>query len=258
MISSKMMTKPATQILFCLVGLTLLFCLSTNASAEHPREQQRSIGDYRGDVKTFMKLSKSKDQQVQRNAIFNLCALHHELVSDSRFRTSTKVQSFRVVVAKRLETYSKKQLKQLKRHELAAAKRAKLAKRNSDPLANESKKPGTQSQDERQADQVAQPEYEFDAILQSASDSYDSLGQFSGGPAQVFNYAGGRIGGAPWDHGQSLVDLIQNTIDPTFWRDNGGNGTIYYYRPSRVLVINASQRIHELTEDLLWKLRAAN
>ena len=94
---------------------------------------------------------------------------------------------------------------------------------------------------------------ENQAAFQLALQSYDSLSQFSGGPAEVFDYAGGRMA-APWDNGQQLVDLIQNTIDPAFWRDNGGSGSIQYYRPGRVLVINGSQRIHELAEDLLLSL----
>ena len=36
----------------------------------------RSTGDYRADFKTFMKLSKDDDEQIERNAVFNLCQLH--------------------------------------------------------------------------------------------------------------------------------------------------------------------------------------
>lgn len=240
--STIMFAFAINRFCFVLVGLSCFCFVWTSLCLAEQPANQRSIGDYRRDVKTFMKLSKSEDTQIQRNAIFNLCALHYELVSDSRFRTSTQVQSFRVVVANRLEGYSKEQAKAQKR---LAKKRDQ--KRQHDSDIEESKSDSSQS--------VEQTEDE--AVYESALRSYESLSQFSGGPVQVFDYAGGRLG-APWDNGLVLVDLIQNTIDPSFWRDNGGNGTIHYYRPSRVLVINGSQRIQEMTEDLLWKLRAAN
>lgn len=236
-----------------LVGLSVAcFILPAEAIAGHQDVNQRSIRDYRRDVKTFMKLSKSEDEQTQRNAVFNLCALHHELVSDSRFRTSTQVQSFRVVVANRLEGFAKRQTKEFKKAKLASSKlaRERQAKVRNESLASEPEENLEARNDTAHKD-------EAQVVFQSALQSHDLLAQFSGGPAQVFDYAGGRRG-APWDNGQLLVNLIQNTIDPASWRDNGGNGAIHYYQPGRVLVINGSQRVHELTEELLWKLRAAN
>lgn len=239
-------------VLLGLVWLSLV--VPTELLAEHPPMDQRSIGDYRRDVKTFMKLSKSDDQPTQRSAVFNLCALHFELVNDSRFRSSPQVQSFRVVVANRLEAYANDVTKQLKKERAAGRKSEKSSQLSGRSQVVDSKSENLESI--LSTDDLEQEE--TDAIYQSALQSYGSLAQLSGGPAQVFDYAGGRMGGSPWDHGHLLVNLIQNTIDPAFWRDNGGNGTIHYYQPSRVLVINGSQRIHEMTEDLLWKLRAAN
>jgi len=253
MSSLKMSFKTSLSV-GLLVGFILsCFALPIQAAPVLGDGEQRSIGEYRRDVKTFMKLSKSEDEQVQRNAVFNLCALHHELVGDSRFRTSTQVQSFRVVVANRLEAFSKERTKEFEKQRLAELKRKRIAERKE-------KKKKQDLEIETQvlnAPAKTETEQEDQAIFQSALQSYDSLSQFSGGPAEVFDYAGGRLG-APWDHGQQLVDLIQNTIDPASWRDSGGSASIHYYRPGRVLVINGSQRIHEQTEDLLWKLRAAN
>ena len=236
-----------------LVGLS--FLLPVDLSAEQPAGQ-RSIGDYRRDVKTFMKLSKSDDKPTQRNAIFNLCALHYELVKDSRFRTSTQVQSFRVVVAGRLEAYWNDRSKELKKKKAAQLKRERLARKNHRSDSSQQglgAEPLVAGVEQAQEEAIDQDE----AIYQSALQSYDSLAQLSGGPAQVFDYAGPRMG-APWDNGALLVNLIQNTIDPDVWRDNGGNASIHYYQPGRVLVINASQKIHEKTEDLLWKMRRLN
>ena len=212
----------------------LIFVLPAQGTAEDRIGNQRAIGDFRRDLKTFKKLSKSPDPQTKRNAVFNLCALHHELVSDCRFSTSTQIQGFRVIAANRLKGFLKEQNRELKKQKLRA-----------DAMGND------------EALAVDKHLDEDEAVFQSALQSYGLLGQFSGGPAQVFDYAGGRMG-APWDNGQQLVDLIQNTIDPAFWRDNGGNGVIHYYQPGLALVVNGSQRIHEQVEGLLWKLRAAN
>ena len=256
--SSLQMVDSRTSF-FLLFGLAVLcFVLPARALADDRGVNQRSIGDYRRDVKAFMKLSKSKDEQIQRNAVFNLCALHHELVTDSRFRTSTQVQSFRVVVANRLEDFSKQQKKKFKKQRSAELKRARANQSRPQPKArNEELAYGAEAgaKENLETKTESAETDESQAVFQSAVQSYDSLAQFSGGPAQVFDYAGGRMG-APWEGGLQLVNLIQTTIDPDSWRDSGGNGAIQYYQPGRVLVINASQRVHELTEDLLWKLRA--
>ena len=56
---------------------------------------------------------------------------------------------------------------------------------------------------------------------------------FLGGP----NGAQAALGNA--DNGAALVELIQTVISPESWDINGGRGSIYYYRPLRVLVIGA-------------------
>ena len=219
-------------------------------------EEHRSIGDYRRDLKKFMKLSKHDDEQLQRNAIFNLCALHYELVLDPRFKTSEQIKSFRVVVAKRLEGFAK----EFKKSKLVEARKSK--KRNRSMSAGKDTQTGqkdsdpSQSDNEAEATEESEEEAEYEAMYQSASQTYQDLGQISGGPNQLFNYAGGQFG-SPWDHGDQLVALIQNTVDPDKWRDAGGNASIHYFRPLRVLVINASWETHDKTERLLWMLRAA-
>jgi len=156
-----------------------------------------------------------------------------------------------------LEAFSKKQTKKFERRRLAESKRAGIETRKAEEeqRGQETEARDVSSPIGKEADLEADQESE--AVFQSALQSYDSLSQLSGGPVGVFDYAGARMG-APWDHGQQLVELIQSTIDPAFWRDSGGSGSIEYYRPSRVLVISGSRRVQELTEDLLWKLRAAN
>jgi hypothetical protein len=79
-----------------------------------------------------------------------------------------------------------------------------------------------------------------------------------GAPGAAPN-AGGNIGpgqgGLP-DNGPMLVDLIKRTIAPNTWDDLGGPGTIYYYRPLRVLVIRQTGEVHEKVGGVLGGLRA--
>jgi len=70
---------------------------------------------------------------------------------------------------------------------------------------------------------------------------------------------GAAAGPALWgaqvdDAGPALVDLIQKTIAPGHWASQGGPGAIYYWRPGRALVIQASQEAHEEVGQLLRQL----
>ena len=229
--------------------------------------ESRSIGEYRADLKTFMKLSKEDDPQLERNAVFNLCRLHHEIVTDSRFETSQQLQGTRAVIAKRLQTFSRDEEKS-KLREQRAAKKSRNQSLVSDPsspvnsnqtdstdsAASDSGEPGNGDAVEGSTGSESDSGTN-DAMYDSASDSHFTLGALTGGPSQLFGYAGGQMG-PPWDHGEELVDLITTVIDPSFWRRNGGPGSIHYYQPSLVLVVRASQQGSEEVGDLLQRLRA--
>lgn len=58
----------------------------------------------------------------------------------------------------------------------------------------------------------------------------------------------------PADHGQELVELIQATIAPTTWDINGGNGTIFYFHPRRVLVVRQTGEVHDQLHNLIKDL----
>lgn len=66
-------------------------------------------------------------------------------------------------------------------------------------------------------------------------------------------FGGGALG--PSDHGQELVDLIQQVIHPTSWDVNGGPGSIYYWYPGKALVIRQTDDMHEQIGDVLEQLR---
>ncbi|MHC4181294.1 MAG: hypothetical protein ACYSWU_27675, partial [Planctomycetota bacterium] len=82
---------------------------------------------------------------------------------------------------------------------------------------------------------------------------------FGGGGFGGPGMGGGMMGGGPFgaagqnsfDHGQELVDLIQQTIAPQTWDVNGGLGSIYYWRPGRALVIRQTGEVHDQVGGLL-------
>jgi hypothetical protein len=59
------------------------------------------------------------------------------------------------------------------------------------------------------------------------------------------------------DYGPELVELIQRTISPEVWDINGGNSSIVYFAPLRVLVVNAPGTVHGQVGGVLGQLRAA-
>ncbi|MDO4585158.1 MAG: hypothetical protein Q4D62_13770 [Planctomycetia bacterium] len=55
--------------------------------------------------------------------------------------------------------------------------------------------------------------------------------------------------------GEQLVEVIQKTIRPDSWEENGGHGTIYYWNNHRVLIIRQTQQIHGEVGGVLRQLR---
>jgi hypothetical protein len=208
--------------------------------------------------------------------VFNLCRLHYEIVTDSRFETSQQLQGIRAVIAKRLATFSKDEKKSKLRREREANQSRNRSwvsdpANASDTPDSDSTNPGASNSDaettpvgmggpvsDNAVENSTGSESDsgaIDAMYDSASDAHFALGELSGGPTQLFGYAGGQLG-PPWDHGEELVDLITSVIDPSFWRRNGGPGSIHYYQPSLVLVVRAPQQGNEEVADLLQRLRA--
>ncbi|HEY3394332.1 MAG TPA: hypothetical protein VGK58_16580 [Lacipirellulaceae bacterium] len=89
------------------------------------------------------------------------------------------------------------------------------------------------------------------------------LAQQLAGPGVAAPGAGGQPAGAGAgaggviDYGPDLVELIQATISPSTWDINGGNGSIVYFAPLRVLVVSAPGEVHGDVADVLGQLRAA-
>jgi hypothetical protein len=46
------------------------------------------------------------------------------------------------------------------------------------------------------------------------------------------------------NNAQNLINLIQNSVDPSIWQANGGGGSITFYEPTRTLIIRAPTEFH--------------
>lgn len=55
--------------------------------------------------------------------------------------------------------------------------------------------------------------------------------------------------------GEQLVEVIQKTIRPDSWEENGGRGTIYYWNNHRVLIIRQTQEVHGEVGGVMRQLR---
>ncbi len=50
---------------------------------------------------------------------------------------------------------------------------------------------------------------------------------------------------------QQIIDVIQSSIEPSSWRENGGNGTIFFHAPSMSLIIKQSAEVHGMISGYL-------
>jgi len=95
-----------------------------------------------------------------------------------------------------------------------------------------------------------------DANLDAASLAQLQLGgggvATGSGQSPQFGATGGGGAGADF---QSLIDLIQNTIQPQTWSTVGGQGQIQPFATNLSLVISQTQEVHEEIVDLLEQLR---
>ncbi len=214
----------------------------------------RPIGDIRRDVKAYVKNSKqNKDLNLQVGAVVDLCMIHRELVFDSRYSTHQQMQNLRAQVASRLKGYRDELKVTMKRRQRQEDKDRKArVKKKADPADD------FVLEHEADSDQSAEPIVELSEedqfIRDTMSSSMYSMGQVTGGPTQVFGYLSGNFA-PPWDYSDELIDLIESTINPDFWKTNGGDGEIRYYDPSQILVVSASAQVHDQLSDMLEMMR---
>lgn len=150
-----------------------------------------------------------KERQVWERTVVDLVKLYGEITRDDRLLTSNALNSYRVKLRARLMKVQKR----LEREQ----EQAREQRGRDDQLAAGGDKGHTGS-------------------TGSLGDSTQS--------DQSSSSAAGARGGASFDDGLALVELIQRTISPKFWDVNGGPGSIVYYRQWHALVIRATPEIH--------------
>ncbi len=172
----------------------------------------------------------AKTPEERAAAVRKMCDLYGELTADPRLEASDVLKSYRAKLWSRMTRIKRALEQRLARQSGGAPGRAP-------------------SQAETQAIQ--------DAATSLASQmSYSS--STLGGPSYVLAHSGAAFGGgAVTDHAQELIDLIQRTISPQSWDVNGGQGSMFYYRPLMALVVRTTSEVHGDVGGLLEALRRA-
>ncbi|MDZ4818789.1 MAG: hypothetical protein SGJ20_07435 [Planctomycetota bacterium] len=80
-------------------------------------------------------------------------------------------------------------------------------------------------------------------------------GPSTGIPQQVPFGPGGMGGGSQADF-DALIELIEETIAPTTWAAQGGNGAMREYENNLSLIVTQTDEVHEQIADLLTQLRS--
>jgi len=75
------------------------------------------------------------------------------------------------------------------------------------------------------------------------------------GIMQPVNFGPGGMGGGTQADFDSLIELIETTVQPTTWKTNGGAGDVAPFETNLTLVVSNTQEVHEQIADLLQQLR---
>jgi len=75
------------------------------------------------------------------------------------------------------------------------------------------------------------------------------------GIQQPMQFGPGGMGGGNQADFDSLIQLIQSTVQPTTWKANGGQGDVAPFETNLTLVVSNTQEVHEQLADLLQQLR---
>ena len=177
----------------------------------------------------------AQEPAEKAQAIRGLCELHTTLRSDPRYEQVDKLKDLRGRIYSRLRRV---QL-DLKR-EIAKSEPTKGGAARAKGGAVASLEPS---------------ERELAALAASdrLATSLALLDATAGGPAALVGLGGRGV----QDNGQALVDLIERTINPTFWDTVGGPGSIVYFQPLQCIVVRASGDVHERIGAVLGGLQAA-
>ncbi len=200
---------------------------TTAASAGAPRRYHQIENDLTAALRAE---THAKTPEARVAAVRRMCGLYGELTADPRLESSDVLKRYRAKLWSRM-TRIKRELEQ------------RLARQSGDASGR------TPGESKRQASQEA-------AASLAAQMSYSNA--TLGGPSYVLAHSGAACGGGTaGDHAQELIDLIQRTISPQSWDVNGGQGSMFYYRPLMALVVRTTSEVHGDVGGLLQALRRA-
>ncbi|MEM7314146.1 MAG: hypothetical protein AAF497_13445 [Planctomycetota bacterium] len=203
---------------------------------------ERSVTRIRKDLKSVLiqeaKADIGSSSHVQ--LIGRLLALHCEAVSHSTFRDGFVLQQSRGLLQSRLVKVERRIRRDVKQNA--------IAKRTDQP----EQIPAFNQLAITLAQQIGGP---FGPGAPFAPQQQPGAGGLGGA-----GLGGGLgVGGATTlpDYGEELADLIRQVINPEFWNEVGGPGSVVYFAPRQVLVVRATGQVHERVAQLLLDLRAA-
>jgi hypothetical protein len=200
-----------------------------NVTPQKPQELRNAIRE------TMRREATTDDPAERAEAIRELTGLFTEIRRDTQLAQDER-KRLHALVWSRL-TRIKKELKAKIAREQRSAKRVRPKADDTILL-------------DAQADQQ---------LVAAMGQQFSMASQLTGGPAAVVARCGEAFGGRPGtaDYGEELVELIERTIAPETWESAGGNGSIYYFYPLKVLVIRQTGEVHGHTSGLLDGLRRA-
>jgi hypothetical protein len=195
-------------------------------SARNMNASHRSLSDIRRDVHTALR-SEALSRRLGPNApeVIDLVELYRELAAHPKRDSSGLVAQLGLQLRSRLT-------------------------RVRDHIERKS------SQPDRQANKRQAPPN----LIAAEHQVLAQLGAVAGGavPGQGAQPPANQPGATRTiDYGPELVDVIQQTISPATWDINGGNSSIVYFAPLRVIVVSAPGTVHSGVRDVLGQLRAA-
>ena len=171
-----------------------------------------------------------EDGAKKNAATATLCDHYVRLLSDPRYPTSPQLQGDAAKLRRRLIRSSQRLQNQLERAGV--------------------EKPGDLNAEVNSA--IADALADTQSFRQSLTRKSDGAAANRTGDA---NRQAGAAGGAALGEAWELVELIQRIIAPDFWDSQGGPGVIRYFAMRRVLVVLATDEVHDDLKDLLIALR---
>jgi hypothetical protein len=191
---------------------------------------QRGIHEFPLRISELLKQeSQAKNNATRAAAACALCELHGQIVRDPRYATSDALKEYRGRLWSRLTKIKGELKQQLGRNKATRSTLDDLAILEAADSASVS-------------------------AADSLAESLAILDQTQGGPGQLLAFGGAAV---RTDWGPELVDLIERTINPSFWDVVGGPGTIVYYRPLQCLVVRATAEVHGNVGGVIGNLRRA-